>query len=126
MKRLVLFVLVTLVLFLIPTTILALEIGDINFKHLNKNDYLKTEQAEKYTKNTHTYPDKSIKIVQVIFTTTSHIVQINYLKDGELFVYKDDIKKYPGPQGVYIRVTDLSPEEIKKITAELKSFSSKQ
>ena len=127
MKRLVLFVLMISVLFFVPTTVSALEIGDINFQHLDHKVYLETAQLGEYIKNTHTYPEESIKIVQVIFKETDQSVrQVRYLKGDELFVYKSEKPKLPDAQFmIYVRLVNLSLEETTKITAELKSFIDK-
>lgn len=96
-------------------------IGDIDFGYLHPKRFVSREMINPDKMATVSrYPKKSIKFVRIISNRFFQIDNIQYLKDGELFVYRY-IREESGPGKGYIyrRAIDLTKEEIAKITKKL-------
>ena len=96
-------------------------IGDINFIHLRPQVFVFRGLIDiNKIVTVSEYPEKTIRFVRIISNLRFQINEVQYLKKGELFVYKYIDNK--GTDYLYSRDLTLSKEEIAEITKKLMRF----
>ena len=109
------------VLFLIPTMVSALMIGDIDFRKVPWKPVLFSELVNESggMLRIHPYPDDNIKIIVILCEPYKNrlgawILEVSYIKNDELFVYRPNIQTRE-----YRRVAIFKDGEEEKIKARV-------